>query len=214
MLPESLKVKQPEKSFRFKPITDVFTALKQPVLSELFSLNFIYISAFAMMQITAALLWIDRYALNEKEVGFVFMFIGLVSAILQGGFVGKLNKAFGEAQLLLMGCIFMIVGLLIIPYVPQNQFWLMLVSMAFISFANACITPAIISLITFSAPKEEQGQALGMNQSFGSLSRVAGPAFGGLLYQMHYSLPYICGASLMLVCVWLSRKVSKQKPIL
>ncbi len=211
MLPESLKVKQPEKSFRFKPITDIFSALKKPVLSELYTLNFIYISAFAMMQITASLLWIDRYALDEKQVGFVFMFIGLVSAILQGGFVGKLNKAFGEAQLLLMGCVFMIVGLLMIPYVPQSQFWLMLVSMTFISFANACITPAITSLISLAAPQGEQGQALGMNQSFGSLSRVAGPALGGLLYHWHYSFPYICGASLMLACVWLSKKVSKQK---
>lgn len=211
MLPESLKQKQPDKPFRFKPIADLILSLKKPVLNKLYVLNFIYISAFAMMQITASMLWIDRYHLNEKEVGFVFMFIGLVSAILQGGFVGKLNKAFGEGQLLIMGCAFMIVGLLMIPYVPLEHFWVMFVSMTFISFANACITPAITSLISFAAAPSEQGQALGMNQSFGSISRVAGPAAGGVLYQWHYSLPYICGAGLMLACVWISNKVSKQK---
>jgi MFS family permease len=164
-----------------------------------------------MMQITAAILWIEHYFLNEKEVGFVFMFIGLISAILQGGFVGKLNKTFGEKKLLFIGGFSMITGLLIIPYVPLNHFWLMFVSMTFIAFSNACITPAITSLISQSAKHGEQGQALGMNQSFGSLARVAGPALGGFLYQLHFSLPYLGGSALMVICILLSRHLAKQK---
>jgi multidrug resistance protein len=210
-LPESIKEKQPHKAFRFKPIHDIFIAIKRPVLNELYILNFVYITAFAMMQITAAILWIEHYFLNEKEVGFVFMFIGLISAILQGGFVGKLNKTFGEKKLLFIGGFSMITGLLIIPYVPLNHFWLMFVSMTFIAFSNACITPAITSLISQSAKHGEQGQALGMNQSFGSLARVAGPALGGFLYQLHFSLPYLGGSALMVICILLSRHLAKQK---
>ncbi|MDP3929509.1 MAG: MFS transporter, partial [Bacteroidota bacterium] len=79
-LPESLKEKQHDKPFRFKPIGDLFLELKKPVIRELFSVNFLFITSFAMMQITLAILWIEHYLLNEKQVGFVFMFMGLTSA--------------------------------------------------------------------------------------------------------------------------------------
>ena len=36
-----------------------------------------------------------------------------------------------------------------------------------------------------------------MNQSFGSLARIAGPTMGGLLYGWHYTGPYVAGAVLM-----------------
>lgn len=210
MLPESLKEKQKGKGMSFNPVADLVSQSKIPALKQLYLLNFIYIAAFAMMQITASILWIDRYLLNEKEVGFVFMFIGLVSAILQGGFVGRLTKAFGENQLLLMGSSFMIVGLLMIPYVPKTHFWIMLVSMALIAFSNACITPGITSMISKAALAGGQGKALGANQSFGSLARVIGPGLGGLLYDKHYSLPYLVGSSLMLICVNIALRMKKQ----
>ena len=57
--------------------------------------------------------------------------------------------------------------------------------------------PSISSLLSRSAEKKEQGQVLGMNQSFGSLARVIGPTLGGFLYGWHYTSPYIGGAIMM-----------------
>jgi len=210
-LPESLKEKQHDKPFRFKPIGDLFLELKKPVIRELFSVNFLFITSFAMMQITLAILWIEHYLLNEKQVGFVFMFMGLTSAIVQGGLVGILNKKFGEKQLLTMGTISMAIGLMSIPFVPVTYFLLQLVSIVFISFANGCITPAISSLISQAAGKHEQGQVLGMNQSFGSLARVIGPIIGGLLYDLHFGLPYIGGALLMVFTFFFVRVLVQQQ---
>ncbi|MFY8190520.1 MAG: MFS transporter [Bacteroidia bacterium] len=210
-LPESLKEKQHDKPFRFKPIGDLFLELKKPVIRELFSVNFLFITSFAMMQITLAILWIEHYLLNEKQVGFVFMFMGLTSAIVQGGLVGILNKKFGEKQLLTMGTISMAIGLMSIPFVPVSYFLLQLVSIVFISFANGCITPAISSLISQAAGKHEQGQVLGMNQSFGSLARVIGPIIGGILYDLHFGLPYIGGALLMVFTFFFVRLLVQQQ---
>jgi multidrug resistance protein len=210
-LPESLKEKQHDKPFRFKPIGDLFLELKKPVIRELFSVNFLFITSFAMMQITLAILWIEHYLLNEKQVGFVFMFMGLTSAIVQGGLVGILNKKFGEKQLLTMGTISMAIGLISIPFVPVSYFLLQLVSIVFISFANGCITPAISSLISQAAGKHEQGQVLGMNQSFGSLARVIGPIIGGILYDLHFGLPYIGGALLMVFTFFFVRLLVQQQ---
>ena len=57
--------------------------------------------------------------------------------------------------------------------------------------------PSISSLLSRNATNKEQGQVLGMNQSFGSLARIAGPTLGGFLYGLHYTAPYIGGAVLM-----------------
>jgi MFS family permease len=211
LLPESIKVKQAHKKFEFKPISNLVYELKKPIISELFTLNFIFICAFSMMQITASILWVERYLLSEKEVGFVFMFIGVVGAIVQGGLVGKLTKKFGEKKLLLMGSLLMVVGLASIPYVPVEHFWLQLISMTFIAFGNGCISPALSSLISQEAEPHEQGQVLGMNMSFGSLARVVGPAVGGILYDFHYTLPYIAGGLLMLVSYYLGHVLVHQK---
>jgi DHA1 family tetracycline resistance protein-like MFS transporter len=210
-LPESMKEKQHTKKFRFKPVADLIIELKKPIIRELFTINFLFITSFAMMQVTLAILWIEHYLLNEKQVGFVFMFMGLSSAIVQGGLVGILNKRFGEKQLLLMGAISMAIGLFSIPFVPVSYFLLQLISIIFIAFANGCITPAISSLISQTADKFEQGQVLGMNQSFGSLARVIGPILGGVLYDMHFGLPYIGGACIMIITYFFVRILVSQK---
>ena len=42
---------------------------------------------------------------------------------------------------------------------------------------------------------------LGLNMSFASLARVVGPAFGGLVYDFHFFLPYFIGSGIMF-CAW------------
>jgi len=209
-LPESIKEKQPAKVFRFRPITDLLFELKKPIISELFIINFIFVCAFSMMQITASILWIERYLFNEKQVGFVFMFIGLTSAIVQGGFVGKLTKMFGEKKLLLIGSVLMVVGLGTLPFAPVDMFYLQLISLTCIALANGCLSPSLTSLLSQIADRNEQGQVLGMNQSFGALARVAGPALGGLLYDVDYTLPYIVGGIIMIVAYYLAKVLNNQ----
>jgi len=89
-------------------------------------------------------------------------------------------------------------GLLTTPFVPSEYFMpLALIPMALLAFANGCMMPSISSLLSRNATNKEQGQVLGMNQSFGSLARIAGPTLGGFLYGRHYTAPYIGGAVLM-----------------
>jgi MFS family permease len=151
-----------------------------------------------MMTITAALLWEQRYGLDEAHIGYMFAFIGFSSAIVQGGMVGMLARKFGEQKLMVYGCILMGLGLLGIPLVPVGHFlpW-ELIPLALLACANGCMMPSISSLLSSLASGKEQGQVLGMNQSFGSLARIAGPLLGGALYGLHFSAPYIGGALLM-----------------
>ncbi len=211
-LPESIKEKNKSKKFTFKPISELARELRKPIISELFTINFIFIAAFSMMQITAALLWREQYGLDEKQIGYMFMYIGILSAIIQGGLVGKLTKTFGEKKLLIYGNVLMMIGLALIPFAPKELFLVVeLVALAIIALANGCLTPSITSLLSQTADKKEQGQVLGLNQSFGSLARVVGPAVGGLLYGLNYHSPYLMAAALMIISLVVANILVTQK---
>jgi multidrug resistance protein len=202
LLPESISIKNKSIKVQFNPFADIKEVFQLSGLKMLISTTFIFISAFSMMQITAALLWQQKYGLNEAQIGYVFTYIGLITAIIQGTLIGKFNQWFGEMQLLIYGCLLMIIGLTALPYIPFDYFIpLELVALACIGLGNAFLMPTITSLISKLAPEGEQGKILGINQSIGSLGRVFGPLAGGALYTLDLHLPYLGGAVLMLLCL-------------
>lgn len=214
-LPESLHEKDAGNKIQVKPIANSIMALRNEKFRDLFLTSFIYITAFSMMQITVALLWEQHYGLSEEHIGYMFAFIGLASAIVQGGLIGWLTRTVGEEKLMVYGCILLGLGLLMIPFVPVAYFVpLAFVPVLFMSLANGCMMPSISSLLSRNAEKKEQGQVLGMNQSFGSLARVIGPLVGGSLYGWHYTSPYIGGAIMMvgaLVFVLAFQRIAKAR---
>ncbi len=203
-LPESIKQKDPGARINLRPVTQTIRALQRVNLRDLFLTSFTYITAFSMMQITVALLWEEHYGLSEAQIGYMFAFMGFSSAIVQGTLIGPLSRKFGEQRLIIYGCILMGCGLGTIPLVPLEDFVpFAFVPLAILALANGCLMPSITSLLSRHSGEREQGQVLGMNQSFMSLARVAGPTMGGALYGWHFSSPYIGGAMLMGGTLWL-----------
>jgi MFS transporter, DHA1 family, tetracycline resistance protein len=212
LLPESIKQKKVDMPFNFKPITSLIKQLQVPQIRELFLFNFVFIAAFSMMQITVALLWEEHNGLNEKQIGYMFAFIGLASAIVQGTLVGKLVAWFGEHKLLFIGSILMAIALFMIPFISNEYFMpFAFIAIILIALANGCLMPSITSLISQNTSEEKQGHTLGLNQSFGSVARVVGPTLGGFLYGISYFQPYIVGSMFMLGCVVLYFMLVNQK---
>jgi MFS transporter, DHA1 family, tetracycline resistance protein len=205
LLPESNKNLNANSPIKFVPINDYKKAFTQPVLRELMWFWAIYVLAFAAMQTVSALLWKEKYGFDEKHIGYLFGIIGIASVIVQGGLVGRLNKAFGEKKLLVMGCILMMIGLATVPFVPTEGFWFWaVINICFISLGNGCLTPSITALVSKITPPEEQGRMLGLSQSVGSVSRILGPAMSGVFYGWNYALPYLVGGGLMIVGLYLA----------
>ena len=204
LLPESLKEKQKNVRFNFRVISGIVAELRKPTIRELLLINFIFITAFMIMQISVTLFWKEKIGLNEVEMGNMFAFIGLATVIVQGGLVGRMVKKFGETKLLTYGTYLFIVSLIMIPWVtPQNFLPIELTAFALMALANGCLTPSITSLLSKSADPKDVGQVLGVNQSFGSMARAAGMGLSGFIYGIEFHLPFLTGAVMMLLCIWL-----------
>jgi MFS family permease len=203
LLPESLNEKKKNLPFNFKVVTGIITELKKPLVSHLLWINFIFITAFMLMQIASSLMWKEVNGLNEKEIGYVFGFVGVATAVVQGLLVGRMVKWFGEAKLIYYGIFFMAIGLVILP-ITGNQFFMPFefVGLALIALANGCLTPGITSLLSKFANPKEVGQVLGVNQSFGSVARAAGMGLSGFLYSFNFHIPFLVGALMMLTSLF------------
>jgi len=174
----------------------ILKAFTHPHLSLLFAIFFIFTFAFSCYETTFPLVSLKKFHYNPGQIGLWFAYVGLVTAAIQGGLIGRLAKRYGERRLIILGLILTIVGIVFIPYSPSGK------SLAVVLFSlgiGAGITsPSLSSFISLSAEATEQGSILGMSQSLSSLARILGPIWGGLGMQHGgFAFPYITCAGLL-----------------
>jgi len=180
----------------FKDLIDLF---KIPALLFLIILSFLITFSFAGFETTFAL-WTER-AMNwaSRQTGYAFTFTALLVAIIQGVFIGKLTKKFGELKLLITSCFLMLVGLFFITLSAQNLFYLT-IALGILGISVGLGNPSLNSLLSKNLSKGIIGASFGVVQSVGSLARILSPlAMGNLFYFFGKNSPYNFGAFLMFI---------------
>jgi MFS transporter, DHA1 family, tetracycline resistance protein len=171
-------------------------ALAQPVLARLLIVFFLLILAFATLETTFAWWAIAEFGWGPQPTGFVFFYVGLLSALMQGVLIGPLIRLLGEERLLLAGLGLIALGLLLMPFVHTVP--MLIVAMTALALGIGAAQPSINSLISRHAGVEQQGEVMGVSQSVGSLSRVLGPIAAGSLFEaIGHSAPFVWGAVLV-----------------
>src|SRR5213082_3030470 len=74
----------------------LIASLKNPRLGFVMTVYFLSIVAFSIMTTVFSLFLMFRLGYDAFHNGWVFAFVGIVSAIIQGGLIGRLVKRFGE----------------------------------------------------------------------------------------------------------------------
>jgi DHA1 family tetracycline resistance protein-like MFS transporter len=164
----------------------------------LLALYFIVTLAFSGFETTFALFSEARFGFTTSTIGFLFAFIGVVLALVQGVLVGKVVKLIPERKLIPMALIAISVGIGLLPFVWNVP--TLLVAIFVLSIGMGFNNPALSSMVSRLADPNDQGGILGLAASLSSLGRVVGPAWGGYLYDAYgMTTPYISAASLMMV---------------
>ncbi|MGE4273541.1 MAG: MFS transporter [Desulfitobacterium sp.] len=194
LLPETLKkpTKQPKEKVR------LHIGVVRDALFPLFVFGFVLSFTMAMFETTFTLFAAERVGFGPKEMGMVFMIIGIVGVIVQGMLIGKVVKRFGDAKPAKFGALLCALAFLWMIWAP-NAVLLVLGTMVFM-IGNSLMTPTSSSLVTKNS-HNQQGASLGVYQSFGSLGRILGPLFGGGIYELSMNTPYIIGMATLVLCV-------------
>jgi MFS transporter, DHA1 family, tetracycline resistance protein len=158
---------------------------RRPVLNRMLAEFFLFTFAFATFTSGFALFAERRYTwhgapFGPKEVGYVFMYAGLVGIVVQGSMrQGVLVRKLGEARLVTLGFACGAAGYALLGL--SRGIGSLLIAATVASFGTGVLRPALTSLITQHASRREQGVVLGLNQSLLSIAQIAGPAIAGAL---------------------------------
>jgi len=160
------------------------TYFKRPALASLLWQFFSFTFTFAIFMSGFALFAERRYTWNGhpfgvKEVGYVFAYVGFLGIILQGGLIGRLVRKFGEEKLVFSGFVTATAGFALMGFTYRLPGLLVASSIA--SFGTGVLRPALTSLITQRAARDEQGVVLGLTQSLMSVAQIIGPVIAGFL---------------------------------
>jgi MFS family permease len=181
---------------RFAPI------FRHSKLVQLLAIAFISMAAFVMLESMAALFLNSPSTFNFRDwqVGLYYGYLGVIIAIVQGGFIGRLTKRFGEWPLAIIGPIFVAIGMLLMALTGFNAILVILLIGGMINATGRSLqTPTLYALISQNTDANEQGLIFGLNQGLSSIARVIGPVIAAAAFHVHVSGPFIVGASIVLL---------------
>jgi DHA1 family multidrug resistance protein-like MFS transporter len=213
-LPESLPPKQRTATTEVN-VSSQFKEMRKALFGPLGFLLFLaFLVSFGLTNFESvfSLFAEHRHHYGPREVGTLLTMVGLISAIAQGGLIGPLTKKYGEEAIIKASLLLSAVGfILMLVAFDDLTFY---VFTGFFVLSNAMIRPGVSSL-TSKRAVTGQGSAMGLNNSFMSLGRVAGPATAGLLFDVNISFPYIMGSVITLIgfvlCLFLLNAVRTTK---
>ena len=144
----------------------------------------------------------------ERDLGYdrprisgLFVVLGVVTAIVQGGLVGRLANRMGERGLIVGGAAVLSVGLGALSAAghfalsPFATAGILVAALTTIGVGWGMVGPGISGYVSRHTPPERQGAALGALHGVGSAARIVGPPLFGALAALGSFVPPFCVAA-------------------
>lgn len=175
------------------------------LLVQMLAITLLMVTAQAMMETTFALWAHTALHFGPHDVAYVFIFIGMITVVVQGGGAGALAKRFGERRMVLGGVALFAAGFALLPL--STSWGSLAAPLAMIAIGGGAAAPALQSLISAQTTSDDRGVIMGMNQSASALGRVIGPLVSGPIFDLFgHGSPFLAGAALLclsLALAWL-----------
>ena len=143
-------------------------------------LYFIFTAVFSGMEFSLPFLAADRFKFTATSMFKIFVFLGVVLIVVQGGVVRRAVPRFGEKRVLLAGVGLEMAGLLITGLAPAIAWFY--AGLALLGAGSGLVNPAASALVSLYSGSDEQGRMLGVFRSLGSLARGVAPVTACLIY--------------------------------
>ncbi|MFZ9887799.1 MAG: MFS transporter, partial [Myxococcota bacterium] len=167
---------------------------------------FLYTTAFAGMEFTLTFLARDRFGYSSLKNALMFVYVGFLVALVQGGVVRRLTPRYGEKRVTLAGIVLIGPGLVSIGAATTEV--LLYGGLLLLAVGSALATPTLTALASLYAPEHRQGELLGVFRSLGSLARAIAPLLAASLYwRFGSALPYYFGALMLVVPLALATRL-------
>ncbi|KAI8362680.1 major facilitator superfamily domain-containing protein [Choanephora cucurbitarum] len=217
-LPETLHYRQmTEQQAQPKPKQPITLAMIHRRLLDLTYLKRImcvFSFLFSGMEFTLVFLTFDVLDYSHMQQGKLLCYMGVMSALIQGGYVRRRVQSVGEKMIAVQGMVACVLGLYCLAHtVKTNQpvYWLY-AGVSLLSFTSGTVVNCLTSLASLQCHEEHvktsddpltKGRAMGEFRSYGQLGRAIGPiATCGFYWVFGPGACYAFGALAMVGCTW------------
>ena len=142
--------------------------------SRLIWIYTIAIGAFYGTAPVIPLLLTERFTqITAKTIGYVVMYLGGMGVVVRALFLGRIVDTLGEARLSRLGLVLLAAGLALAA--AARNYPVLWLSLTLMPLGTAFIFPCVTGLLSRVVPSRDRGLYLGVQQTFGGVSRVAFP---------------------------------------
>ncbi len=213
-LPESLPADvRARQAARVVSWRGVLETVSRPGAGRLVAIGALVVLGFAALEGTFSLYLGDRMGLGPERAAMAFAFLGLVSAIVQGGLIRRLVPRFGEPRLIVAGIATLAVGFVALTFVAS---WpALLAATLVVGVGQGLASPTISGLLSRTTPEGEQGAVFGTLSSAQTAARMINYLFANLLLvRVGLSAPYWEAAAVTAIALLLaSRLLGRRDPM-
>jgi multidrug resistance protein len=201
-LPESHKEPSALPARGRKPIWHpAWIALRHPgaPIARLLWIYGVGMIAFASMTSVLALYLGAEFGIDEKSIGYIFLYVGVLSFVMRSLLLGPIVDHIGETWAMRIGTLLLVLGLALYP-LPRDL-WTLAVVIPLVPIGTALLFPATTSLMSRYSEPGELGTTMGVAQTFAGLARVVAPVLATITFQrLGHGWPfYVAGGVVALV---------------
>jgi multidrug resistance protein len=202
---------------RKPPWHPAWVALRHPTtaIGRLLWIYGVGMLAFASMTSVMALYLGAEFGIDEKTIGYVFLYVGVLSFVMRSLLLGPIVDRIGETWAMRIGTVLLILGLASYP-LPRTIWGLALV-IPLVPIGTALLFPATTSLMSRASDPGELGTTMGVAQTFAGLARVLAPILATIAFQrlghgwpFYVAAGYVALVGLMALQVDVHPRVAKQ----
>ena len=185
-LPESLP---PEKrvahvKINLKDEFQFFSKLKEysknRQIKYLFFLRTMFLFVFSSFSSIFVLFMIDTFKFDASKIGMFFVLVGIFLIFNQAFLAGFISKKLGDLKTFIFGQLALVVSQFL--YVFITNFWMFLPLAYLNNFGLSISMPTFKSLLSKSVDESQQGEIMGIDESFFSASSAISPLIATWIY--------------------------------
>jgi multidrug resistance protein len=191
-------------------IWSVISRPKEPA-QRLIWIYTIAIGAFYGTAPTLPLILANRLPVTETNVGFFVMYLGGMGVFVRAGILGRMIEWLGEARLTRLGLVLLALGLATIAAV--HSFATLLVALTLMPLGTAFVFPCVTAMLSRVVPKRHRGLYMGVQHTFGGVSRVVFPLAAGVaMDHLGLGFPFVVAGVLVLATLLLTTSMEEYAP--
>jgi len=152
--------------------------------------------AFSSMTSILALYLGAEFGIDEKTIGYVFLYVGVLSFVMRSVLLGPIVDRIGETWAMRIGTGLLVLGLAVYPL--ADNLWTLALVIPGVPIGTALLFPATTSLMSRYSDPGELGVTMGVAQTFAGLARVVAPLMATTLFQrLGHGWPFYVAAALV-----------------